>query len=445
MRYVCLLTWSDFRAATPEKHDDSDSPLSDIEGIDNKFSPPKLRRSGRHRVSSPSSSTAPTGTFAYSALHPPPGALPKTLISSVLTTKKPRNSEGWDLTKLMKEKRTTGAKSSGSTALQSIDLSKYEWDNWDKEEGLSDSREDGDSEEGDSEEGGNNLLNDEARRRKLGVDIEDRMIDILAKDSTSKGKNPKETVNFGVRFFDSLSAPDANMQVDEPLDFAGLPKEATGPAADLLRKALSTEGSLESVFPLIHLLTTYLDWYAISSILRSRSLVKPDELIKNGLLPWVVEVALSQDTIVSQSALCLLASLGSCRPLCDSQTISLKLILTSLARLRPNKDMLEALGIEAMNCDRPPLATDLSHAVLRRLIAVVKMLGQANFLDRGDVASTVALLVVAGLDWETPLEIQLDIAETVEVVCQSYCSDSSFIVSETSVSSNLHITDNFAD
>jgi len=41
------------------------------------------------------------------------------------------------------------------------------------------------------------------------------------------------------------------------------------------------------------------------------------------------------------------------------------------------------------------------------------------------VASIVALLVVIGLDWETPLEIQLDITETVEVICESYCSDSS--------------------
>lgn len=413
-----LLIWSCFRAVTPQKHDNSGSPLPDIEGVGIKLSPPKLRRSGRHRVSSPSPTSAPTGTFAFSALHPPPGALPKTLINSVVSAKKPRNSGSWDFSKLMREKRSGGAKAPGAMALQSYDLSKYDRDDWDREEGPS-----GSGEDDGSEDGRDLLLKDEARRRALGVDVEDDLKDIFAKDRAGKGKKPKKKVTVGIKFFDSPPEPDAYMDVEEPLHLPDLPDEATGPAVDPLRKALKTEGSIESVFLTSQLLTyAYLDWYAISCILRTRSLVKPDELIVNGLLPWVVEVALSQDKTVSQSASRLLDCLGSCRLPHTSQTISLDLILTSLARLGPNKDILEGIGMEAVNFDGPSMLTDRRHSVLRRLIAVVKVLGQTNLLDHKDVASIVTLLVVIGLDWEMPLELQLDIAETVEVICASYCS-----------------------
>lgn len=409
---------------TPEKHDNSNSPLSNIEGMGIKHSPPKLRRSGRHRASSPSPTSAPTGTFAFSALHPPPGALPKTLINSVLSAKKPKNSGSWDFSKLMKEKRSAGAKTPGAMASQSLDLSKYDRDDWDREEGPS-----GSGEDGGSDDDRDLLLIDEARRRALGVDVEDDLKDIFAKDRARGGKKPQKKVKVGIRFFDSLPEPDAYMDVEELLHLPHLPDEATGPAVDLLRKALNTEGSIESVFLTSQLLTyAYLDWYAISCILRTRHLVKPDELIVNGLLPWVVEVALSQDKTVNQSASRLLDRLldclGSCRLPHTSQTISLNLILTSLARLGPNKDILEGIGMEAVNYDGPPMSTDRRHSVLRRLIAVVKVLGQINLLDHKDVASIVTLLVVIGLDWETPLELQLDIAETVEVICASYCSSS---------------------
>ena len=235
---VILCLWR-FRSLTPEKPaDDCDSPLYELEEEIGKVSPLKLRRSGRHHVSSPSRSDALPGTFAYSALRPPPGALPKTIAAKSLlpsTPKKPKKSQGWDLAKLIKEKKANGGRLFTATTQDIM-----------SEEG--DRAEEDDKQEGSSQVGSKDdkvaedVVDEAHRRRLLGEDYNERLGKIIKEDMAKKGK--QKAKSGGAKCFEFLDAEDDVMDVDTEFALPELPDIVTGLGADLLRRAIADKGTL---------------------------------------------------------------------------------------------------------------------------------------------------------------------------------------------------------
>ncbi|THH04409.1 hypothetical protein EW145_g5543 [Phellinidium pouzarii] len=255
------------------------------------------------------------------------------------------------------------------------------------------------SDEGDID----NVVDETARTRLLGMDDDGKLGRIIDDDRAENGKGKEKGSILGVPFFKTAS--DADMEIDRSeFVFPSLEGISEDPLMDLLKSCVDAK-----------------DTNGAAVVLGCSVFSMPSFSLSCGFLSWLFEVSLFSQGHLARSSSNLLHHICETHPSAKETFVSVSPILKALVWLGARKDVLDTIGFDDLPCNTHGNAPYQSE-VLWRLSRLINLFGKNKMLDPTVVPSCVSLMIAIGMDVQTDFDLKLSITAAINTLIIGYCS-----------------------